>query len=510
MKKIIISIVVSLASILSYAQGEFDALKYNQTDINGSARYMAMGGAFGALGGDASAATINPAGLGVFRSSEISVSAGVVNNIANATSTDPISNKNTSAQDNHYNVPLNNLSFILNFDTNKKSGLLSSTFGITFNKLKNFNRNVYIKGVTQNSSMTDYMEEFTDGIEFDDLKYVDTVDYEPLDYQPWLSILAFEADLIDTVTGTTNQWASLLNPGEVVNPTYSLSESGYINEWSFSYAANINNKIYLGAAIGVQSIDYKSTSEYSEDFASGGGFLLINELNTNGSGLNLKLGTILRPFNFLRIGGSISTPTIYSLTDTYQSYISSETTTDYSFETPIGASYYKLQGPFKCNGSLAFVIGKLGILSADYGFTNYTSMTLQDATGKSSSFSDENQGMNDYLQDTHSIKVGAEIKLNKNFAIRGGYGIITSATDKNARKTLPLNTTRADTEYFLDNNTTYMSGGLGYREGSWYFDLAYMRKDLSQDFYAYDLSGASKASVNTITNNFIATLGFKF
>lgn len=367
------------------------------------------------------------------------------------------------------------------------------------------------------SSMTDYLANFTNPdqngnnkIHYKDLVYKDTVGYynEPFDYLPWMSVLAFETYLMDTV-GNNYTWKSLLDPGEAVTPAYSLSETGYLNEWAFSYAVNVNNKVYIGASLGIQDIDYSRTSVYSEDFANGGNFSLINHFRTYGSGINFKFGTILRPFDFIRIGASVSTPTFLSLNDEYSSTMYSSLSKNYSLETPNGGSSYKVQGPLQCNLSLALV-GKLGILSADYNITNYTSMVLRDDKNLSSSFTDENQGMHDNLIDSQTLKLGAELKLSENFALRAGYGIVTPATAKNARKLMPLSTTRTDPEYFLDKNTNYYSGGFGYREGNWFFDFAYMLKNNNQDFYAYNLQGASKATVNTKTNNFIATIGWKF
>lgn len=509
MKKILLTIIISLTGLSAFAQGEFDALKYNQTDINGTARFMGMAGAFGALGGDATAISLNPAGLGVYRSSEFSITSGVVNTKTNSTMDD------ISSTDSRYRVPLNNMTYIINFGGNseKKSGIVNSNFAISYNKMKNFNRNVNIQGApngTPGSSMTQYLADFTDGLTMGDLTYVDSTGYEPFNeyYIPWMSILAFETFLIDTVGGNDN-WETILNPGEAVTPYYTLSETGYINEWAFSYAANISNKIYIGASLGIQDIDYSATSTYSENFADGGGFTLSNHFRTYGSGINFKFGTILRPFDFLRIGAAVSTPTFFALNDEYSGSIYSTTTQDYSMNTPQGGSSYKIQGPLQCNASVALV-GKLGIVSVDYGFTNYTSMILRDADNLSSGFTDENLGMKQYLLDNHSLKVGAELKLSENFALRAGWGMVTPATDVNARKLMPLNTTRTDPEYFLDQNTSYYSGGLGYREGNWFFDFAYMLRNCNQDYYAYNLPNAPKASVNTITNNFIATLGFKF
>lgn len=536
MKRIITYISLSLLGITAFAQGEFDALKYNQTDIAGTARYMGMAGAFGALGGDASSISINPAGLGVYRSSELSLSTGLVNTVVN-------SNMNkVFATDNNYKVPFNNLSLIINFGgkKDKSRGIVNSSMGLTFNKLKNFNRNVYIKGGLHNTSMTDYLRDFTEYnsavLTATDLNYVDSTYYEPFNEQfiPWLSVLGYETKLIDTI-GANDSWKSILNDGEMVIPSYLLSEKGYVNEFSISYAANISNKLYVGASLGIVGIDYTASSSYSENFELfNDGFTLNNYFNTSGSGINFKLGTIFRPVNFLRIGASISTPTFYSLTDTYSANLSSDITfansDSYYSENPGDVKHYEIQGPMKVNGSLAFILGKVGIISMDYGFTNYTSMKLREevvydnfgnVSGSNKSFTAENEGINKYLLNTHSFKIGTEIKIGDNFAIRAGYGFVTPATDNSdATKELPEKTSRTDPEYFLDGSTTlvgnikkstdYYSAGFGFRDANWFLDFAYLLKNYKQEFYPYSLQGAPMANVNTLTNNFIATFGVKF
>jgi hypothetical protein len=507
MKRILASIIISLTTAGIMAQGEFDALKFNQSDINGTARYISMGGAFTALGGDASAIQLNPAGLGVYRSSEFSITSGLYNNVVNSQL------NGVSSSDNCYRFPLNNLSFILNFGGSGKKGLVNSSFAVTFNKVKNFNRNVYIKGAATSSSLTDYLADFTNSskLSISDLTYVESPYYEPFNqsYVPWLSVLAFETYLIDTV-GSSSNWKSILNSGEMVVPTYSLTESGYINEWAFTYGANISNKLYLGAALGVKNIDYNMTSEYTEDFGLGGGFKLTNDYYAYGSGVNLKLGTIIKPVNFLRLGVSIATPTVLYMTERYSSKVQSTITKNYSMSTPVAESTYHIQGPLELNTGIAFILGKVGLLSVDYNLTDYSAMTLRDDNGSKSAFSEENTGISNILAKSQSLKIGAEVKLNENFSIRGGYGLVTTATNDNAKKLLALNTTRTDTEYFTDKLTHYYSTGLGYREGNWFFDLAYTRKEAPQDYYAYNSTNVSKAKVDNYTNNFVATLGFKF
>lgn len=503
MKKILIPIISLLCGTALMAQNEFDALKFSETEINGTARYMSMAGAFGALGGDGSSIVLNPAGLGVYRKSEMSISTGLYNAQTSSIWGDE------KSKESKYKVPFNNFTYVVNLgESGKKSGLVNSNFAFSFNKLKNFNRNTYITGMNNSTSLTDYIANYTNqsGINFSDLSSVSYSDFSVL------PILAFETYLIDTVNNNAN-WQSVLAAGEGVNPSFTLTEEGYINEWNFAYAANISNKLYLGASVGVQSLEYSATREYQEDFTSNkDGFVMSSNQYTEGTGYNFKIGTIVRPIDMLRIGASFQTPTFYKLTDTYDARISSEiggNLYNAQQDRPY-LSYYKLQGPLKYDFSLAVIFGKIGLISADYGIDDYTSMTLREDNGSAFNFRNANNNISNTLKMTQTMRIGAEIKASNEVSLRAGYAQTTTSMENNAYNTLNDNTARTDTDYFTDKGSQYFSGGIGYRETSWYFDFTYLAKINKQEFHPYYIENSSTADVTTRTNNFIATLGFRF
>jgi hypothetical protein len=503
------------------AQSEYDALKYSQSDIIGTARYMSMGGAFGALGGDGSAIHLNPAGLGVYRSSEISLTTGLLVNNVNS------SWNGFSSDDTRYKVPFNNFTFVLNFDRSayKKSGLVSSSFAITYNKLKDFNRYGYFVGKNINSSIADYLANFTNGINEADLEFDNPHGYrDPFDnpYIPWLSILAYQTYLIDPLAD--NEWSPTASSlSGLVNPTYSITENGLIGEWGFSYGANISNLVYLGATLGIKDISYSRSTQYTEDFADGGGMTLNNYFETEGTGVNLKIGAIVHPIDFLRVGASVQTPTFYSMTDTYDADMSSYVFDIYdeqyypaSCQTYYGQSYYDLQDPFRYNLSAAFIFGKKGLVSMDFGQNFYTIMKLRDDSGRSNGFSYENNQIDNALKNTSTFRIGAEYKVTEELALRAGYALETTSCKNDGVLWLPDNTTRTDPEFFLNDYTAnYYSAGIGYREKFWFLDFAYQLKQYKQDFYAYnyimaDTPAYIPAKIENFVNSFILTLGFKF
>jgi hypothetical protein len=514
MKKIVIAIAVFLNCSFMIAQTEFDAFKMVQTDINGTARYMSMGGAFGALGGDASAIKDNPAGLGIYRSSELVGTLNLLsqNSTANWNSSNGLSDL--------YKTGFNNFSLVIASPTwrneSQTSGLMSSNLSFAYNRLKTFNRSLNIKSGTASSSMTDYMSYFTGNISGYDLDYVEN-EYEPFDNTsvPWLSVLAYEGWLMDeSISGTTSSWSSILGDTETVTPGYKLYEKGYVDEYSFGWAGNFSNIFYLGATVNLHKLNYTANSEYSENFGEGGYMNLKNDIYVKGSGLNLKLGTIISPLDFLRIGLSVQTPTVYTLNDIYDAELSYDTNITGSINTPGGSSEYQIQGPMQINVSGAFLLGKKGLISAEYNYNNYSGTRLRNELGDASSFSDENEGMSAMLNDVRTIKIGGEFRLSENFSLRAGYANSNNGNKIDAAKLIRYNTVRTDTEYFLNNRTDYLTAGFGFHESNWFIDFAFMNKILDETFYPYNSNNlaiaVAPAKVITTNNNMIVTLGFKF
>jgi hypothetical protein len=511
MKKIVIALAVVLNCSFAVAQTEFDALKMIQTDINGTARYMGMAGAFGALGGDASAVKDNPAGIGIYRTSEL---VGTLNMFMQNTS----ANWNgTKGFDDLYKVGANNFSYVIASPTwrneSGNTGLLNSNFSFAYNRLKNFNRSLNIKGGAAGSSMTDYMGYFTGNLTDAQLRYTDN--YEPFDNVnvPWLSVLAFEGNLMqENISSGRSTWSSILGSTEKSTPAYKLTERGHLDEYSVGWAGNFSNMFYFGATLNYQALNYLSFSSYNEDFEGGGGMTMNDSIYSKGSGFNFKIGAIVAPTDFLRFGLSLHTPTVYTLNENYYSKLTFDTDISGSIRTPGSTSSFQLQSPMQLNASAAFILGQKGIVSAEYNFSNYTGTRLRGINGDS--FDDENEGMREMLNDVRTIKVGGEYKLTNNFAVRAGYANTNNGTKPNAAKLMRYNTTRTDTEYFLHNRTDYLTAGFGYRESGWFIDFAYMNKIVDETFYPYNSNNLTNkvtpAEVITTNNNVVITLGLRF
>lgn len=517
MKKNILVVAVLLNCSFLMAQTEFDALKLIQPDINGTARYMGMAGAFGALGGDPSAIKDNPAGLGIYRTSEMTGTLDVMMQNSNSTW------NNTSSLDNLNNIGFNNISYVKATPTfrseNSNTGLLSSNWSFSYNRLKSFDRNLNLKSGSTPSSMTDYMASFTNGINEADLQSAN----DPYNNTniPWISILAYQGYLINPASNLN--WNPSLITNQTVVPSYNFVEQGSINEYSIGWSGNFSNTLYIGATLNLKAINYMATSSYSESFGNGEGMDLQNTISTTGSGVNLNLGVIARPTDFLRLGLAFHSPTLYSLTDNYSSSLNynikdlSGTTQFGTLTTPDGAyNEFALQEPIQINASGALIIGKRGLISVEYVYNNYMGGKLMDKNFDPLNYTNENGRMKTNLNDGSTIKIGGEYKLTDNFSLRAGFAYMSGATKPNAFKQMFDKTVRTDPEYFLNNNTKYFTAGFGYREAGWYIDFAYVNKSLNETFFPYDSSyipeayKASHATVITNNNNLVVTLGLKF
>ncbi|MDP4240217.1 MAG: outer membrane protein transport protein [Bacteroidota bacterium] len=521
MKKYLLIIVAILGYSTIYSQTVFDANTIGSSDIKGTARYMSMGGAFGALGGDASAIVDNPAGLGIYRKSELSTTLNMQLQNSSATW------YGENASNNKFSTKFNNFTYVIALPTwrsqqDDSKGLLSSNWSFSYNQVKNYDRNVTIKGGSTLSSMTDYMNYFTTANKTDPYYLSSNSDYNsPYDNTnvSWLSVLAWNTYLVDTINGN---YKSFLSDGERVSPNYQLTERGHINKYSFAWSGNFSNKFYLGTSIDYTVIDHTTTSIYDETFQLGGDMSMMSNFSTKGAGVGLNIGAIYKPTYNLRLGFAFHSPTIYSLTDHSYSDLYSDFNSHHNYSSTPNDSYYDnsylLQSPLQLNASVAYVFNK-GILSAEYVYNNTTAMKLMDSNGSSASYDKyENNDINTMLKDVHTLKLGAEYRITDNFSVRAGYAFKTASADNNAVKYLNLNSIRTDTEFFINNsNTNYFSCGFGYHENSWFLDFAYQRVNYSEDFYPYDYNATEfiynntkAASVSTSTNNLVATLGLKF
>ncbi|MCD4773366.1 MAG: outer membrane protein transport protein [Bacteroidales bacterium] len=489
MKKITIIISIFLFIGHSYGQNSVDALRYSRTHIGGTARYMGMSGAFGALGADISTFSVNPAGIGLYKSSEF-----VITPCINVSNTNSVYN-GTSGEESKYNFNLSNLGVVISKKLQNDSKWKIFQFGASISRHNNFHQRVLINGVNSDNSITNTWVEYANGTSWENIEEegngIGTFDLKP----------AWWTYLIDTISGDPNHYQSAAPDGDINQIKY-INTTGYNNEVNLTMGANYNDRLYIGATLGFPSISYSSTSTYTEtalksDIADNQFRELTYQesLTTTGTGINLKLGMIFRATDWLRLGGAFHTPTFYTnLTDNWETYLRSDWDIyeSESKQSPIGTYFYELNTPLKAIGSVAIIIGQYGLISADYEYVDYSTAKLR---ADDYNFFSENNDIKDKYTSTANLRLGTEWRF-LNFSFRGGYAIYGSPFNNNIN----------------DGEITSMSLGMGYREKNYFVDIAWVSSKMSEDYYLYgtDNIKVNPAAVDYKTNNFLVTVGYKF
>ena len=488
-----IMIILSGIMCFSYAftQTEADALRYSQRFFGSTARSISMGGAFASLGGDFSSLGYNPAGIAVFRTTELTFTPSFT--------MDDISSRymGTSRSDSKYSFGMYNLGFVGSFNRDRQTGWVGTNFGIGYNRHNNFNRNQVIEGVNFNSSMADF---FIDGP-------YGANGYHPDQLEPFWERLAFDTYIIDTVPGFGDWYETPVMLGQTQREI--ISTSGHTGEWLFSLGANYEHKLYLGASIGIESVDYTRNSNYTErddlnlsDFSE---FEFSRNLNTSGRGYTFKAGAIYKPVEMLRLGAAFHLPTFYNLTDEYSHRMQSWFDTGENYEAvptseagnKIGprVKEYSLTTPFRFIGGVAIMLpAQLGVLSVDYEYIDYTTMRLNETDG-GYDFYNENQVIQDVYRPTGNLKAGAELRLGL-FMLRGGYALYGSPYASGQKNE--------------DAGYSAWSAGFGFRESNFFIDLGYVMTQQDEHYFLYDYADMESALGKSSNSRFLVTLGFRF
>lgn len=481
--KILITLFVFVVYSVS-AQNETDALRYSQTSPTGTARFAALGGAFGALGSDFTTLSFNPAGIAFYRSSEFSFTPSIYNSISTS------DYRETTTKDNKLNFNFGNIGFVRTRIRNKEGstyGWLNFNLGIGYNRLNSFQNRVNIEGQNFDHSIADAFASQAYGTHYNDLQ----------NSNPFDANLAWYTYVIDTAAGANSAYTTPMgNYGQMQK--LQATTRGSLGETVIAFGGNYSNRLYLGATIGIPNVRYQSQKIYEEtddtdtipNFTS---MKYTESLRTSGNGFNLKLGAIYRITDWVRVGAAFHTPTYFRLTDTWSSAMSSKIyNQDFSAESPTGTFQYSLTTPLKAIASVGFIAGKAGLISLDYEYVNYSTAKLNSSNYN---FSTENKNVNDNYHGTGNIRIGTEWRY-KIFSARAGYVIFGSPYSKTFK---------------IDNST--LSFGAGVRTKGFYTDAAYLL-NFSQknryNLYVLDATTAASAEVNTIAGSFMMTFGFRF
>lgn len=485
---------ILVVSAATFAQNVDDALRYSQIFYGGTARFMSMGGAFTALGGDISSLSQNPAGIGVFRSSEITLTPQLMYNKTSASF-------NGITEDYLYNFNLNQAGIVSNvLSKSGTTGLLSFNFGYSFNKTNNLYQSVIIHGINNKSSMADYWTGISGGLYKDELG----------DKVPDAAI-AFDAWIIDTLPGSNTQYGTVYsNYGDNPPSRYGqdvrrlITYDGFTGEHAISFGGNYSNKIFFGGTFGITQLRYSSYYQHAEstDLSLASrfkNFTYVDYFDNSGTGYNFKLGAIFKPVETVRIGLAFHSPTWYHINEYINDNISSNFTDGghYEYANTPNRYEYGLTTPFRFLTGVAVQIEKIALLSFDYEFTDYSSAKFHQ-TGDGFDYSDKNMNIKNSLKSVNNLRAGGEIRLN-NVYFRTGYSYYGKAFKQGE-----------DNENL---DYTAFSFGTGFREKNISIDFAYTHNKYSQKYYLYPLDNSFEpavANLNSTQNMFTLTFGYKF
>ena len=543
MKSKYIFFAVSLFAALSAnAQETYENAKLAGEDLNGTARYVGMGGAMEALGADISTIGSNPAGIGLFRHSNVSLSAGLLMQ----------SDGKEFSNGKKTNLSFDQIGGVYTTRTGQKSFL---NFGFNYHKSKNFdyilnaagslngssqNKQSYIKGILgDENSGGFFVRKDNNG---KNVGYVDAT--PPLPSTP--PKVAYTWSQIDDL-----YWNSLIpgstgtyNYEKATGYTLDRAHTGYIGNYDFAVSGNLNDRVYLGLTFGMKDVNYKGYSEYRENLNNAGGVLVRDERKVTGSGFDITAGEIVRPVaeSPFRIGAYVKSPTWYDLTTSNTTGLVYAQGTK-NKESYISNSYdFKMWTPWKFGFSLGHTIGNNIALGATYEYENYANINSRVNNGGyydyyydqyyESSIPDKNMNAHtkEVLKGVSTLKLGVEYKPVSNVALRMGYNYVGAkyASDRQKDPGLASFGTAysSTTDYTNWGEINRFTLGVGYQVKKFNIDLAYQYSAQKGSFAPFSnvrdityTSGTTKITESNIASNtdvknnrsqLLLTLGYRF
>jgi hypothetical protein len=501
LKYALTGVAIVAASQVSFAQYSGDAFLFSQGQNGATSRIKAIGGASTAVGGDLSAVSGNPAGIGFFTKSELSITPEFNNSQVNSNyfGQSNYSGKNQANLNNASVVFYNQLSTARG--RNKTTGWLSFNLGASYNRTNDFYRNEYYAGTNPTTSISDYYAELANR---------EVAQYGNLDFASHNSLQGFAYNqlLIDDYSKTSKpDYGS--NVISATNQANSTITTGGQSELSLAGGANYSNKLYLGFGIGITSLRYNKSRTFGE---SGTAAILANNSTTptnsayssqyyqdqatTGTGFNAKVGFIYKPVEAVRIGASFTSPTWMTVTDNYAEALqTSYTITNGSASSTDPYNFtYNLRTPLKASGGVAIFVGKYGFISGDIEYVDYKGMKLSGDYNNTQ----DNFDLSRLYKSTVNARIGAEAKLD-DFFLRGGFNY------------------QGNPEVGIGSPVKTSSAGLGYRFSKYYIDATYQYVTHTTNVYPYEFDPAfsgnlpnPQATLKNTYNNAFLTLGLRF
>jgi len=490
----LITALILLSQVLFSQDLPDESALFARTGLSGTARTIGSADAYGSVGADMGCIGINPAGLGIYRSTDFSITPMVQ------------IGSNEAIYDGNHTI-VHKPSFYLgqggfvftkiyknaSDNTGNQMGfsgshpLKSISFAIDFDESNTFDRN-------QNYGATNTTRSLIDG-------YADILNQNqlPISNAPYEIQLAGQANFLGLNQTTGLYYSNIKAP---VTQSADILSRGAINRINVALGANLQDKLYIGVALAVPILNYSITNDFTETPQSNAvqDYTFNTVTQETGFGFNGILGLIYRPFPFMRIGAAYHLPTWYSMNENYQIGFN-EDTASYSIGTgsqpfQLPAFKYGLRTPMKGNFGASFYYKQYGFISVDYEIQNVGATFIHvpnDSLGNESYY---NQTIKSTYTYTHTVHAGLEAAI-KILRLRAGYSFSSS----------PFKKDQEVTAGYTDVRNAF-TAGLGIRLTHFYVDLAYVygwSKDAS-----YQLTNTY--AVNSIynTNTILLTVGWKF
>lgn len=515
MKKIFLSLLLG-SSIVSIAQETTinDALRYAVNNLNGTARFSAMGGAFGAVGGDLSSLNVNPAGSLFFSNNFASIS-GTNSNIHNRSDY-----FGTRTKENHSTLDLNQLGAVLIFnDSSGKSDWSKIAIALNYDSTNNFDNSIFSAGVNPYNSIGNYFIDKAQGLplEYMELQSGESVsqlysylgETAGLGFPAQQAMLGYQAYLFEAFDGSdpnnVDYYTNVPIGGNYYHENY-VTTSGFNGKLTANVASSYQNKLFLGLNLNAHFTDYlKTTSVYEGNnnplYSSGLTVTDIqfdNELYTYGTGFSMNVGAIYKFTDNFRAGVAYESPTWYTLNDELSQRLITRTTDGTNnYQDVINPNIvniyesYKIQTPSKWTLSGAYLFGKKGLISVDYATKDYSNIKFKPTND--SFFRDLNSQMSSQFKNTYELRIGGEYKI-KQWSLRGGYRFEESPY-------------KVD---FAMGDLTGYSTGIGYNFGENRLDLAYANDHRNYNLALVSSGMNDTARVRTTNNNITVTYSVNF
>jgi hypothetical protein len=503
MKKLTILAIGVLSMSNMMAQDISDALRYSQDEIQGTARFRALSGAFGALGGDMSAVSINPAGSAIFTRSHASLSLSHLN-VNNDVS---YFNGINSSSDSKIDLNQAGAAFVFK-NSNESSSWKKFVLSIAYDKTANYDDRWFASG-TNTNSIDNYFLANAQGLRLDEISafsgetlseaYAEIGSFYGFGNQQ--AFLGYESFILEPENDTDDNTVYTSNIASgTFNQSYDYIATGYNGKFTFNAATQYEDKLYLGLNLNTHFINYERYTFLNESNSNEGSLVtnvgFENNLLTTGNGFSFQLGAILKITNELRAGFTYNSPTWFTITEeTSQSISTFATDTEGSFSTNISPNVinifpdYRLQSPGKITGSLAYVFGEQGLISFDYSRRDHTNTKFKPTSD--AFFASQNDIMNSVFKTANTYRVGGEYKI-KQISLRGGYRLEESPY-------------KDDTFY---GDLTGYSLGIGYNFGNTKLDLTYDQAQRTTNNQLYSVGLTDAATLDTNNSNITLTLGF--